>query len=52
MLSVVRHLVRNRSRKYVIDWDSIYLDRERFLELKNPYHTYAREAERFLKRVA
>lgn len=48
---VIRRLLEHRQRRYVIDWDSIYLDRDRYLELKNPFHNYQREVERFLKRM-
>jgi len=48
---VIRRLLEHRQRRYVIDWDSIYLDRDRYLELKNPFHNYRREVERFLKRM-
>jgi hypothetical protein len=48
---VIRRLLESRARRYVIDWDSIYLDRDRYLELKNPYHTYQREAEKFVSRL-
>lgn len=49
--AVIAHLIEHRSRRYVIDWDSIYLDRNRYLELKNPFHTYRREAEKFARAV-
>ncbi|MBI3909810.1 MAG: proteasome accessory factor PafA2 family protein [Armatimonadetes bacterium] len=48
---IIRRLLDSRQRRYVIDWDSIYLDRDRYLELKNPFHNYRREVERFLKRM-
>jgi len=46
---VVRSLIDTRAKRYVIDWDSIYLDRERFLDLRNPFHTYEKEAAKFTK---
>lgn len=46
---VIRQLIDSRSRRYVVDWDSIYLDRSRFLELKNPFHNYRKAAEKFLR---
>jgi proteasome accessory factor A len=46
---VIRRLLDNRARRYVIDWDSIYLDRDRYLELKDPFQTYRKEAERFAR---
>ena len=36
------------ARKYVIDWDGIYLDRDRYLDLRNPFHSYAAEACAFV----
>jgi proteasome accessory factor A len=46
---VIRRLLDHNSKKYVIDWDSIYLDRERYLDLRNPFHDYRKEAEKFMK---
>ena len=48
---VIRRLIESRARRYVIDWDSIYLDRDRYLELKNPYHDYHKEAHRFMNKM-
>jgi proteasome accessory factor A len=48
---VIKRLIESRNRRYVIDWDSVYVDRDRFLELKNPFHTYRREAANFAKRL-
>ena len=44
---VIQRLMETGTRRYVIDWDSIYLDRDHFLELRNPFHTYRQEAKRF-----
>src|SRR5687767_10263182 len=44
---VIRQLIDRRAKKYVIDWDSIYLDRERCLDLRNPFNCYEQEAEKF-----
>ncbi|HTE18690.1 MAG TPA: proteasome accessory factor PafA2 family protein, partial [Armatimonadota bacterium] len=41
---VIRRLIDARSKKYVIDWDSVYLDRDRYLELRNPFLSYEKEA--------
>jgi proteasome accessory factor A len=46
---IVRHLIESQSRKYVIDWDSVYLDRDRYLELRDPFHTYEEEAGEFIR---
>ncbi len=41
---VVSKLLANPSTRYVIDWDAIYLEKNRQMDLKNPFHTYEREA--------
>jgi hypothetical protein len=46
---VIRRLLEGRSKKYVIDWDSVYLDKERYLELRNPFSSYEKEADRFIR---
>lgn len=45
---VIRELLAQRSAKYVIDWDGVYLDRERFLDLRNPFNTYDDETCSFV----
>jgi proteasome accessory factor A len=45
---VIRDMVGQRTSKYVIDWDGIYLERERYLDLRNPFHTYETEACNFV----
>lgn len=44
---VIRRLLDTHSKRYVIDWDSVYLDRDRFLDLRNPFHAYQKEADEF-----
>ena len=39
------------AKSYVVDWDSVYVDRDRFLELKNPFHNYRKEAANFAKKL-
>lgn len=46
---VISELIDAGARKYVIDWDSVYLDKERYLDLRNPFHTYEKETARFLR---
>lgn len=41
---VVNKLLAHPSTRYVIDWDAIYLEKNRQIDLKNPFHTYEREA--------
>lgn len=44
---VIDKLLAIGSRDYVIDWDLIYINKRRHLELKNPFHTYEAEATQF-----
>lgn len=46
---VVRRLLDSNAKRYVIDWDSIYLDRDRHLALPNPFLDYRKEVERFTR---
>lgn len=46
---VVAQLLAHPGLRYVIDWDAIYIERNRQLDLKNPFHTYEKEALRFLR---
>jgi proteasome accessory factor A len=48
---VVRRLIERRNRRYAIDWDGIFVDRERFLEMKNPFHHYRKEAANFIRKL-
>ena len=48
---VIQGLLASKNKRYVIDWDSIYVDRERFMDLRNPFHTYKREAEKFAAKL-
>ncbi|MDE2127388.1 MAG: proteasome accessory factor PafA2 family protein [Armatimonadetes bacterium] len=47
--AIIRHLLKTPGLRYLIDWDAVYIERSRQLELKNPFSTYAREATRFIK---
>jgi proteasome accessory factor A len=44
---VIDKLLSQGSRDYVIDWDLIYINKRRHLELKNPFSTYESEAQQF-----
>jgi proteasome accessory factor A len=46
---IINKLIQSRSRDYVIDWDLVYLAKNRHLDLKNPFDTYTTEAESFAK---
>jgi hypothetical protein len=48
---VVRKLIERRNRRYVIDWDCVFVDRERVLELKNPFSPYRKEAASFIRKL-
>lgn len=48
---IVSQLLQRPGTRYVIDWDAVYIERNRQLDLKNPFHTYAREAHRFVATV-
>src|SRR2546423_15377344 len=48
---VIRRLMDSKNKRYVIDWDSIYVDRERFMDLRNPFHSYEREAAKFAAKL-
>ncbi|HEY3268320.1 MAG TPA: proteasome accessory factor PafA2 family protein [Armatimonadota bacterium] len=42
---MIRALKAEGSNQYVIDWDAVYLDRNRYVELRNPFNTYEEEAK-------
>lgn len=44
---IVRRLLEKRSPRYYIDWDMVYVDRNRQIELRDPFDSYAEEADRF-----
>ena len=46
---IVSQLVANPGLRYVMDWDAVYIERNRQLDLKNPFHTYDKEAARLLR---
>jgi proteasome accessory factor A len=45
----IQHLLASRNRAYIVDWDMVYVDKGRQLELRNPFRTYEKEAERFIR---
>ncbi len=47
--NIVSQLIAKPGSRYVIDWDAVYIERNRQLDLKNPFHTYEKEAARFMK---
>ncbi len=44
---VIAQLVKRRWNRYLIDWDWVRVDKDRHLELRNPFHTYEAEAAAF-----
>lgn len=48
---IITSLSQNPNARYVIDWDGVYIERHRQLDLKNPFHTYEKEAVKFLKGI-
>ena len=45
---VMRVLPTQKSR-YVIDWDSVYVDEDKYFNIDDPFLTYEREAEQFIR---
>ena len=48
---IVSQLIERPGTRYVIDWDAVYIERNRQLDLKNPFNTYEKEAARFMRGV-
>jgi proteasome accessory factor A len=44
---IVSRLVGARGVRYVIDWDAAFIEHNRQLDMRNPFHTYEKEALRF-----
>jgi proteasome accessory factor A len=44
---VIAHLIKRKWGRYLIDWDWVRVDKDRHLELRNPFHTYEEEAAAF-----
>lgn len=47
--AVIRELIDRKWGRYLIDWDWVRIDKDRHLELRNPFHTYETEAELFMQ---
>jgi len=43
----MRALTQQKAR-YVIDWDSIYVEDEKYLNLDDPFRIYESESEEFI----
>ena len=48
--ALVRTLSENRVR-YIVDWDSVYLENERHLSFRDPFDTYDQDAAEFSKEI-
>jgi proteasome accessory factor A len=48
---IIKKLIASKSKDYVIDWDLVYLAKNRHLDLKNPFDTYLKETESFTKTI-
>jgi proteasome accessory factor A len=48
--ALVKVLSEHRVR-YIVDWDSVYLENERHLSLRDPFHTYEEEATAFAEEI-
>lgn len=46
---VIASLIEHKWGRYLIDWDWVRVDKDRHLELRNPFHTYEEEAESFTR---
>lgn len=50
--AVISELIRRRWGRYLIDWDWVRVDKDRHLELRNPFHTYDEESAAFTQGLA
>ncbi len=48
--TVVKALSENRVR-YIVDWDSVYLENEHHLSFRDPFETYEKEAAEFIEEI-
>ncbi|HVF09456.1 MAG TPA: proteasome accessory factor PafA2 family protein [Abditibacteriaceae bacterium] len=49
--AVIKQLIGRKWGRYLIDWDWVRVDKDRHLELRNPFHTYEAEAEAFTQEL-
>lgn len=47
--AVIAELIKHRWNRYLIDWDWVRVDKDRHLELRDPFRTYTREAREFTR---
>ena len=46
---VIKELIARKGNRYLIDWDWVRMDKDRHLELRNPFHNYDEEAAQFIR---
>ncbi|NUL81964.1 MAG: proteasome accessory factor PafA2 family protein [Armatimonadetes bacterium] len=46
--TIVKKLCESRPSKYYVDWDMVYVDRMRQIDLRDPFGSYSKEVSRFL----
>jgi proteasome accessory factor A len=46
---IISTLIERGWNRYLIDWDWVRIDKDRHLELRNPFHTYEEEAEYYVQ---
>lgn len=49
--ALVKALSENRVR-YIVDWDSVYLENEHHLSFRDPFHTYDEEVAAFAEEIS
>ena len=47
--AAVMRILTGQKARYVIDWDSIYVEDEKYLNLDDPFLTYERETREFIR---
>jgi len=45
---IIRKLLESKAKRYVVDWDFVYVDEKHQIALKDPFNTYQKEAARFV----
>jgi len=46
--TIISAMLELRHLRYAIDWDGVFVEPRRQIDLRNPFDTYAREAQRFI----
>jgi proteasome accessory factor A len=47
--AIIKELIGHKWGRYLIDWDWVRVDKDRHIELRNPFHTYEEEARAFTR---